>query len=78
MTDIKRKPKEYYQRAFPEPFNNIPPAVTEKKPGQLSEVQIRQFFSEVCMKHIKCITSTCIINFMQVHEYINIDFNLFS
>ena len=47
MTDIKRKPREYYQRAFPGPFNILPPAVVEKKQGQLSDTQIRQFFDEV-------------------------------
>ena len=46
MTDYKEKRKDYNQ-AFPEPYNTIPPAVSEKKPGQLSEKQIRQFFEEV-------------------------------
>lgn len=37
----KRSPVPY-----PEPFTKIPPPVTENKPGQLSEKQIRQFFEE--------------------------------
>lgn len=45
MTDYQEKRKDYNQ-AFPEPYNTIPPAVSEKKPGQLSEKQIRQFFEE--------------------------------
>ena len=65
MTDIKRKPREYYQRAFPGPFNNLPPAVLEKKPGQLSDAQIRQFFDEVSSFYT---ILTCLMdnNYMQL------------
>ena len=41
------KNKKNYNRAYPDPFNKVPPPVLEKKPGQLSEEQIRQFFEEV-------------------------------
>ena len=48
------KNKKNYNWAYPEPFNKIPPPVLEKKPGQLSEEQIRQFFEEVSHIYIVC------------------------
>lgn len=33
--------------AYPDVFTKIPPQPTEKKPGQLSEDQIIQFFDKV-------------------------------
>lgn len=34
-------------RAYPEPFTVIPPPVKEKKVGQLSAEQIKQFYEDV-------------------------------
>lgn len=33
--------------SHPEVFTTIPPPVTEKKPGQLSQDQIKQYFEDV-------------------------------
>ena len=71
MADTKRKPKEYFQRAFPGPFNTIPPAVAEKKPGQLSDGQIRQFFDEASMFLLHIIDSTYNFTKMRFHDYVN-------
>lgn len=45
--DVKGKPKDYYNRPFPEPFNSIPPPVLDRKPGQLPAEQIKEYFNEV-------------------------------
>ena len=34
--------------AYPEVFNTIPPQPQQRKPGQLSDQQIKKFFDEVC------------------------------
>ena len=33
--------------AFPDIFNQIPPQPSEKKPGQLSDEQLREYFDKV-------------------------------
>ena len=34
--------------AYPEVFNTIPPQPQQRKPGHLSEQQVKKFFDEVC------------------------------
>ena len=39
---------------YPDVYTKIPPPVQEKKPGQLSQEQINQFFDEVRILSIVC------------------------
>ena len=42
----KRYPGEV-DAVHPEPFNKIPVQISEKKDGQLTDAQLKQFFDEV-------------------------------
>jgi len=39
-------------KAYPEVFNTVPPQPQQRKPGQLSEEQVKKFFDEVYTVHI--------------------------
>ena len=54
MSSEQKKTSGQSTEDYPDVYTKIPPSVQEKKPGQLSQEQINQFFNEVGIFSVVC------------------------
>ena len=56
---VSKTPSGLVDMAYPKPFTEMPVQPTVKKPGQLTEDQLKQFFNEVSRVRIYHFQSVC-------------------